>query len=319
LKLGRRVLVWVPDRGVPALGASGASVHVRGVVRGLAECGYEVTLAVRRIRDHRPYRLTSLPARIVEVAGGLVGHVEPPDWMWERLALDADPGPHAASIWQIPRLLEVNAPVVDERQHTVRLPDLDAARASVQHNAVGADRVIVVSQWLLGWARSFGVVPERLRLVPNAASASPSGDRETTRSRLGWTGPVAGVLGSGRPWHGLDRLPAIAAHLPGWKIAVIGSPPPVHPAIVGLGQVPEEALGEILAAVDVGLVPTPAGAPPWFDPLKIADFRAVGVPVVAAASPNVPVAWAAAVRAALGAPRVAEPRSWRTAVEEATR
>ncbi|MBA2591198.1 MAG: hypothetical protein H0U97_02620, partial [Gammaproteobacteria bacterium] len=67
MKLGRRVLVWVPDRGVPALGTSGASVHVRGVVRGLAERGYEVTLAVRRIRDHRAYRLAAVPARIVEV------------------------------------------------------------------------------------------------------------------------------------------------------------------------------------------------------------------------------------------------------------
>jgi hypothetical protein len=315
VKLGPRVLVWVPDRGIPAHGTSGASVHVRGVVRGLEAAGFQVTLAVRTIADHRPRRL--IPLHAVPVVGPLEASVDRPDWIWERLSLDATSGPDAAATWRVPRLLEVNAPVVEERLQTARIPDLAGVRAAVQHNAVGADRVLVVSAWLHGWARRLGVVPERLRHVPNGASVSDPGDRATTRRRLGWDGPVVGVLGSGRPWHGLARLPAIADLLPGWTVAVIGPETAIHPRIRGLGPIPEEAVGEILAALDVGLIPTPPDAPPWFDPLKRADFRAAGVPVVAGIAPNTPDAWAAAVLAARGADRTPHVRSWRTVVEEA--
>ncbi len=314
---GANALVWVPDRGIPALGTSGASVHVRGVVRGLVAGGYQVTLAVRTIADHRPRRLLPLPARIVEVSGALQDAVDRPDWMWERLGLDAGPGPEAAAHWGVARVLEVNAPVVEERLQTTRISDLEAVRSAIQHSAVGAERVLVVSDWLREWARRLGVVPERLRHVPNGASAQFAGDRRLTRARLGWTGPVVGVLGSGRPWHGLHRLPAIADHLEGWTIAVIGPGAPVHPRIQGLGPVPEEAVGEILAALDVGLIPTPPDAPPWFDPLKLADFRAVGVPVVRAVQPNEPRAWAAAVGRALTEPRLPQLRSWQDVVGEA--
>ena len=40
------------------------------------------------------------------------------------------------------------------------------------------------------------------------------------------------------------------------------------------------ALADAIAALDVGLAPYPADAPPWFCPLKIFDYRARGVPVV---------------------------------------
>jgi glycosyltransferase involved in cell wall biosynthesis len=50
--------------------------------------------------------------------------------------------------------------------------------------------------------------------------------------------------------------------------------------VVATGRVHPSEIPDLVAAMDVGLAPYPAGAPPWFCPLKVLEYRAQGTPVV---------------------------------------
>jgi glycosyltransferase involved in cell wall biosynthesis len=111
------------------------------------------------------------------------------------------------------------------------------------------------------------------------------GDRDGTRRALGLDGEfVVGFLGSMKPWHGVERLPALLDAIPDAVGLVVGDGPVriTHPRIVHAGQVDEARVADLVAAMDVGLAPYGADAPPWFCPLKILAYRAQGTPVVAA-------------------------------------
>jgi glycosyltransferase involved in cell wall biosynthesis len=53
------------------------------------------------------------------------------------------------------------------------------------------------------------------------------------------------------------------------------------------GAVPTTAVPSLLATAQIGLCPYPADAPNYFSPLKLFEYLAAGLPVVAAALPGV--------------------------------
>ena len=157
------------------------------------------------------------------------------------------------------------------------------------------------------------------------------GDRQATRRRNRWSGPVLIHHGSLGPWHGMSGVGPLLDALPEARLAVVGDgPSPEHPRIEAFPAADPGALADLLSAADVGLVPTPPDAPAWLDPLKVWDFRAVGLPSVGSAHPathgcdrRVPSgdvdAWVDAVRTLLGAPRTPRPRPWKQVCREALR
>lgn len=103
---------------------------------------------------------------------------------------------------------------------------------------------------------------------------------------------------------------------------------------MGLGRVAPADLPDAVAAMDVALAPYAADAPPWFCPPKLLDYRAQGVPIVAADVGDcralvadhgeiVPTddvaAWAAAIRRQAGRVVPAHTRTWDQTVTEALR
>ncbi len=357
---GTDILVLCPGRGIPIHGPSGASAHVRGVARALARTGSAARVAAPLTHDHRgqwdlplglphitrptrvwPRALRRLGARLdgrALVSDALAA--EPlPTWMWERHTLAGMAGAQAAERHDIPRLIEVNAPLCLERQRFSDLRHPRAAWRDERHSLQQADRVVVVSEWLADWVvRAAGVHPDRVRHVPNGtAQPPPSVDRTLARGRLG-VGErlLVGFVGSMKPWHGLGRLPAILDALgPNALGLAVGSGPgpvPRHPRLRLIPQVQPAALWSLVAALDVALAPYPDDAPPWFCPLKVLTYRAQGVPVVATdvgdsrglvgahgrvLSDATPRQWAAAIRDAATLPRLPYVRSWDTVISEA--
>lgn len=348
---GGRVLVFCGDPGVPALGPSGCSAHLRGIVSALVARGYDVRVAVPRLEDRRgrvdavveapvitspPRRWGWLPRRwrdrgetwdgrrllAAATADGWV-----PDLIWERSSLLCDAGARST----LPRLLEVNAPLSIERTD---VRDLDYARAVERRSLAAATRVVTVSTWLRRWAIDQGCASDRVRCVPNASDL-PRGDRDVARAALGLTGLVIGFVGSMKPWHGVDRIPAILDALPAATALIVGDGPVTvpHPRARSVGQLTGKRLADAIAAMDVGLAPYPADAPPWFCPLKVADYRSQGVPVVASDLGDVartvggggvclppaadPRAWAAAIEGQAGRRTERPAWTWRDVVDEA--
>lgn len=339
-----RALLFSADPGIPLDGPSGASAHLRGVGRALLEAGNAVTIAVPRRGDARGVVDDPVPARVIEVpprrwgwlprrfrergeafdGRRLLRAAGVHDLVWERFSGFGD-GRGAAAL----RVVEVNAPVARERVAAGRLYDPRYAARREREILTSADRVLAVSRWLATWAvQEVGVAAERVLHVPNGVERRV-GDRDATRRRLGLDGPVLGFVGSMKPWHGVERLPALLDALPGFTALVAGDGPvevPRHPRLRALGRVAPRDLADVVAAMDVGLAPYRADAPPWFCPLKVLEYRAQGVPVVAADVGDCRALgavivddddWVGAIHAALEQPRVPWVRGWEQVVAEA--
>lgn len=343
------VLVLCADPGIPLYGPSGASAHLRGVIRAFDRLGWTVHSAVSRLEDRRgrvpdevPGAVTVVPprrwgwiprrwrergerwdgARLVRAA-----MTRQPDLVYERHSLFCDP------VVDAPHIVELNAPLAVERAMFEHLYDAAFAERVERRSLRSADRVVAVSAHLVRWAvAAVGCAPERVRHVPNGVDDRGPGDRDRVRHALGLDGLVIGFVGSLKPWHGVDRIPALLDALPEATALVVGEgrvPIPHHPRIVSTGRVAPADVGHHVAAMDVGLAPYPLEAPPWYCPLKLLEYRAQGVPSVATdlgdcarfadtvLDTEEPEAWASAIRALASTRREPQVRSWRQVVTEA--
>lgn len=299
----------VPAPGVPVRGPSGASAHVRGLARGLRAAGHGVALYAARDVDRRGaveevsatitgapgwpswldgwrelsevWAARKLARRVVEdVLGG-----QPLDLVIERHSLFSDAGWKVSSRLGCPWVLEVNAPPLLERGRFERVRRPEMAARWERDVLLAAPVVVTVSDWLVRWLRE-EIGARNIHKVWNGCEGH-RGDRAEGRRILHVPEgkPVVGFAGSMRPWHGVERLATIAAAC-GARLALLG-PAPSAALLAGLpedvivtGTLPAERLAHAVAALDLGVVPYPADAPPWFGPLKVLDYRAQGVPVV---------------------------------------
>lgn len=283
--------------GIPLLGPSGASAHVRGMAEAL-----RATVITPRWVDHRGLSgYTTAPSQITGVAGWpswLPKYREQaevltarrcaqaatalcPDLLYERHALFSDAGWKTSAATRARWILEVNAPLVQERGQMGELRDRPFAERWERDVLLAAPEIVAVSAWLVHWLRQIGC--KQVRHVPNGV-APHVGSRETTRAELGVADRfVLGFLGSMKPWHGLDRLPALLDAIPDAVLLLVGEGPQKlnHPRMIATGHVDEARAAHLVAAMDVGLAPYGSAAPPWFCPLKIVAYRAQGTPVVA--------------------------------------
>lgn len=301
-----KVASVVASPGVPVYGPSGSSAHVRGLARGFLDQGHALTVWAARLTDRRgrfglpvpavetgapgwpswlePWRELSEVWAARKLARALIEHAHadgPPDLIVERHSLFSDAGWRASERLGCRWVLEVNAPLVQERQRyeQLRQPRLGARWEREVLRA--APEIVAVSDWLVGWLRD-EIGCKNVRKVWNGCDAL-RGDRAAGRARLGLGSdePVLGLVGSMKPWHGIEAAARVAAAL-GARLALVGPAPaePV-PGAISTGHLEPQALADVVAALDLALAPYPEDAPPWFCPLKILDYRAQGTPVIA--------------------------------------
>ena len=247
------------------------------------------------------------------------------DLVWERHSLHSDGGWRFAASRGIPRLVEINAPLLLEREVTDPVGLWSVADRLERLSLQRCVRAVVVSHWLAPWARALGA-PE-VRVVPNGTSARPGRTARRPDADL-----VVGYVGSCARWHDLPSLPALLAQLPEATAIVVGtgpSPPPTHPRILHVPSVDDPM--PWVRTFDVAIAP--GRAPPWVSPLKLVDYRAAGVPIVSSdvgdsaqlvgaggevLSVGAPAeAWAQAIRRQHGREVAASVRSWDRVVSEA--
>ena len=249
----------------------------------------------REIAEH----MYSVPAK-----GRLVraGREFGPDGIYERYAFGYRAGLWASKELGVPLVLEVNSPMVLELSKTRGLYFSKLGERVEKEIFRGADRVCVVTGVLGETLVQMGVDPDRVVVTPNGVCldqyAHP--DREAARRDLGLenvSGPVLGFVGWVRDWHRLDLvIEALAGgELRDAQLVIIGG----GPAIGDLAA-QAQALGvadrvhlvgprlhaeipALLAAMDVGLVPA---INPYASPLKLHEYMAAGLPVIAPDQPN---------------------------------
>uniref|UniRef100_UPI00191BA1A2 glycosyltransferase n=1 Tax=Acidocella sp. C78 TaxID=1671486 RepID=UPI00191BA1A2 len=229
-----KILYLNLDRGIPVEGDKGASVHVREFVAAAASLGHEVTLACTTRGAGNP----PPPARLLEFApppadmaiidpierrervriehdwsvgdrvlAALASHGIAPDLVYERHALFHRAGVCIATRLGVPRLLEVNAPLVEEQRRFRGLCLVDEALAAEAESYRGADAIIAVSRQVAAHVAAVLGRADRVHVVPNGvdlarfADVDPAG--QALRARLGLGGRrIAGFVGSFKAWHG---------------------------------------------------------------------------------------------------------------------
>lgn len=228
---------------------------------------------------------------------------DPPDFIYERASLYATAGGSIADALNLPLLIELNAPLAVE-QSAYRATGLGELAAQAERWTLSrADAVLTVSGPLRDYAVSLGVDPGRVHVVPNGVDPAlfrPVPPDPAARARWGLgDGPILGCVGGLRPWHGVQALPALLERLlhrhPDLRLVIAGDGPLRHElerdlnerglmrSVVFTGALPHEDIAGLIRLFDVALAPYPRPEHPfYFSPLKLFEYMACGVPVVAA-------------------------------------
>ena len=276
---------------------SGDIVHASSRLRAFAHAVAAPTTAAGEVR-----RVLYSQELLIHLRQRFEHH--PPDLVYERASLFGVAGLTFAREAGVPHVLELNAPLSDEQQRYRRGGALQALADTseswlLQHTGA----VLAVSAPLAAHVTTLGTDPARVHVIPNGVDTvrfRPAPDDGALRARLGLgPGPVIGFVGGLRPWHGVEMLPRAIA-------ALRRRHPQVHALIVGdgplradvtleverlglerhvtlVGAVPHDEIPAFIRAFDVAVAPYP-DAPHafYFSPLKVFEYMACGVPVVAA-------------------------------------
>lgn len=229
-------------------------------------------------------------------------HAERPiDLIYERQSLWSYAGVRFAKTVGVPFFLEVNAPLVAQQEQYRALYNSAIARGIERVLLAEADRVIVPSRVLVDHVVRSGCPRRRVRVIPCGVSRALLAPAVRIRPSAGLDKPfVVGFLGSLKPWHGIERLVSAFQRLmdihPGYRLLVVGDGPLRQvveecrracsdPECVRItGEVRHEEVAGYLREMDVGVAPYPELPGFYFSPLKIFEYAAAGVPIVAARS-----------------------------------
>ena len=165
-----------------------------------------------------------------------------------------------------------------------------------------ASRVCAVTVVLADMLVELGVERKRILVTPNGVHLEQytSPDPAVARAALGLEGlqqPLLGFVGYVRPWHRMDLVLRALADpaLDGCHLALLGEGPAeadlrAAAARLGLegrvhfvGARPHGSIPGLLAAFDVAVVPA---INPYASPLKLFEYMAAGLAVVAPDQPN---------------------------------
>ena len=301
----------------------GQAVHIEEMVAALRELGHEVKIIAPTLDDHETlgsevgwvqYLKRLLPKaayEFLELAYSFVAYFRliraarefKPDIIYERYNLFLIAGVLAKYRLSIPLLLEVNAPLAQERGEFggLGMPWLAKwVEGAVWRNA---NFVLPVTRVLAEYVVAYGVPENRVTVIPNGINAAHFANAPTplwAKKALAYSDEVVlGFTGFIRDWHGVDRVVRWMATKdapPNARLLIVGDGPArvnlenlaknlaVDERIQFTGILPRARVPEYLAAFDIALQPAVV---PYASPLKLFEYLALGKAIVAPRQPNI--------------------------------
>ena len=226
-----------------------------------------------------------------------------PDCLYERYNLFLPAGVWLARRFRLPMLLEVNAPILEERSRYDGLSLKKLARWSQAYCWKNADLVLPVTQVLGDIVAGYGVDPKKIVVIPNGINSErfqANPDVEEAKRALGLSGRlVLGFTGFVRDWHGLDKVLDLIAKDPPEShrhLLVVGDGPAraglerqakelgIANRVTFTGIVERDDVARYVNAFDIALQPAVVA---YASPLKLFEYLALGKAIVGPAQPNI--------------------------------
>ncbi|MFS0753690.1 glycosyltransferase family 4 protein [Noviherbaspirillum sp. 1P10PC] len=300
----------------------GQYVHIEEMIRALRQLGHEVIVVAPPSAETEDFGSDagmvawlkrSIPQwmyELMELSYSLVAYrrlvravrEHQPDCLYERYNLFLPAGIWLKRKFGLPMLLEVNAPIFEERTRYDGLALKKLARWSQAYTWQAADYVLPVTQVLGDIVASYGVPRERIVVIPNGINASQFSAAPETRAAkaaLGLDGNIVlGFTGFVRDWHGLDKVITMIADDPpesSRHLLVVGDGPAraaleaqatalnIRHRVSFTGVIGRDEVARYVAAFDIALQPAVVE---YASPLKLFEYLALGKAIIGPAQPN---------------------------------
>lgn len=319
-----RIAYVCSDPGVPVFGRKGCSVHVQEVIRAWRARGAKIELFAARVGGEPPVDLTDLVVHRLpcpvdddpreressmlaanETIGDAIAGAGRFDFVYERHALWSYAAMEHARNSRIPGILEVNAPLVEEQRRHRRLFAVGAAERAARRAFAAATAIAAVSDSIAEYVRREAKRADHVHVVENGVNPARFTNNVASR-REGKRPFTVGFVGSMKAWHGLDTLVDAFAllhqEIPEARLILVGEGPEtgaLQQQLVRYGYALSNAV-HLVGAVDPTEVPmwlrnmdVAVACPPrmdqyYFSPLKVFEYMAAALPVVASRVGQIP-------------------------------
>jgi glycosyltransferase involved in cell wall biosynthesis len=306
------------DADVPVFGKKGCSVHVQEMLRAFMRRGMEAdvfagafggsvtaefsglrmpSIRQQKTDDPEDHEQAAVAANTVlrEVLANR-NFEQPFSLVYERYSLWSYAAMEFAREQSIPAVLEMNAPLLEENTRRHLLIDRAKAEDATMRAFRAATVITTVSRQLAHIVEKHPSARGKVHVIPNASdpnrfsSATPSLTRTPDQF-------VVGFVGELQAWQGvsvlLSAFQLVADALPHSKLIIIGDGPEREPLerdvaakglqnhVVFTGAVSPHSIPGMLASLDVAVAPYPQLAGFYKSPLKIFEYMAAGLPIVA--------------------------------------
>jgi glycosyltransferase involved in cell wall biosynthesis len=293
----------------------GQSIHIDELIHALRAEGHTVIVVEpqrvdamantveRRLLPKFAYELAELGYSLLEFTRlARAAMRDKPDAFYQRANLYMLSGTWLTRLFGMPYLLEVNAPLAQERGKFGGLSWPALAAWSERTMWRNATVVLPVTKVLGRYVTDAGVPEAQLVVTPNGVDTKRFAPADTAAAKqaLGLSSPlVLGFVGYVREWHGLEHVVDLVAKDPALAQAhllIVGDGPArealearardagIEHRVTITGVVPHEKLPGYVSAFDIALQPEVTS---YASPLKLFEYMAMARAIVAPASENI--------------------------------
>lgn len=297
----------------------GQYVHIEAITTELVKLGHELVMVapsvaenndfgsdggwVSKIRQYMP----KLVSELLELAYSVLAFIKlsmaiikhRPDVIYERYNLYLPAGIWAKKLFKLPFLLEVNSPLYLERDQYggVSLPCL--AKWTERYVWKNADKVLPVSHVLASYVKAEGVGNDKIVVIPNGVNLDLFKPKDVNNRKPQFDNKlVVGFVGFCREWHKLDEvLMTLNEHDNKSLFFLVVGDGPAIPELNALakkldfedrfhvtGLVGRDEMPLWLDQIDIALQ---SSVTPWASPLKMLEYMAKGLTILAPKAPNI--------------------------------